>query len=33
VKEAKGWQMIARQATRPVPAKVLQASAAPAAKK
>jgi ketosteroid isomerase-like protein len=33
VKEGKGWQMIARQATRPVPAKILQAAATPAAKK
>jgi hypothetical protein len=31
VKEGKNWQMIARQATRPTPAKVLQP--APAAKK
>jgi ketosteroid isomerase-like protein len=31
VKEPKGWQMIARQSTRPTPAKILQA--APAVKK
>jgi ketosteroid isomerase-like protein len=28
VKEGKSWQMIARQATRPTPAKILQAAAA-----